>query len=125
MRRVSLALLRIAIGAVFIGTGVHRLGDRAASTADFDRWGLPAPSTAVLVISGLEIACGLLILLGLATRFGALLLCLDMLGAVATAGRIDGGFHLVAPPVLALLCLVLVARGGGRWQLLDRLDPPR
>ena len=49
----------------------------------------------------------------------------DMLGAVATAGRVDGGPHLVVPPVLALLCLVLVARGGGRWQLLDRLDPPR
>ena len=48
-----------------------------------------------------------------------------MLGAVATAGRIDGGPHLVVPPVLALLCLVLVARGGGRWQLLDRIDPPR
>ena len=79
----------------------------------------------MLVISSLEIVCGLLILLGLATRLGALLLCLDMLGATATAGRIDGGVHLVAPPVLALLCLVLVARGGGRWQLLDRLDPAR
>ena len=64
-------------------------------------------------------------LLGLATRLGALVLCVAMLGAVATAGRVDGGFHLVAPPVLALFCLVLVARGGGRWQLLDRVDPPR
>lgn len=125
MRRVFLALLRIVIGLLFIGTGVHKLGDRAGAAADFDRWGLPAPSTAVLVVSALEVICGVLILLGLATRFGALLLCLDMLGAVATAGRIDGGPHLVAPPVLALLCLVLVARGGGRWQLLDRLDPPR
>jgi uncharacterized membrane protein YphA (DoxX/SURF4 family) len=125
VRRVFLALLRIVIGIVFIGAGVHKLGNRTAFAADFDRWGLPAPDTAVLVISALEIVCGLLILLGLATRFGALLLCLDMLGAVATAGRIDGGPHLVGPPVLALLCLVLVARGGGRWQLLDRLDPPR
>jgi putative oxidoreductase len=125
VRRVFLALLRIAIGLVFIGTGVQKLSDREASNAHFDHWGLPSPSTAVLVISGLEIVCGVLILLGLATRLGALLLCLDMLGAAATAGRIDGGVHLVAPPVLALLCLVLVARGGGRWQLLDRLDPPR
>ena len=73
----------------------------------------------------LEVVCGLLILLGLATRLGALIVGVDMLGAVATAGRVDGGPHLVVPPVLALLCLVLVARGGGRWQLLDRLDPPR
>ena len=125
MRRVFLALLRIVIGLVFMGAGAQKLGDRAATSADFDRWGLPAPSTVSLVIAGLEVVCGLLILLGLATRLGALVLCIDMLGAVATAGRIDGGLHLIAPPVLALLCLVLVARGGGRWQLLDRFDPPR
>lgn len=125
MRRVFLALLRIVIGLVFMGAGARKLGDRAATSADFDHWGLPAPGTVSLVIAGLEVVCGLLILLGLATRFGALVLCIDMLGAVATAGRIDGGLHLVAPPVLALLCLVLVARGGGRWQLLDRFDPPR
>jgi uncharacterized membrane protein YphA (DoxX/SURF4 family) len=125
VRRVLLALLRVAIGVVFIGAGVRKLSDRATSNANFDHWGVPAPTTMVVVISVLEIICGLLVLLGLATRLGALVLCIDMLGAVATAGRIDGGFHLVVPPVLALLCLVLVARGGGRWQLLDRVDPPR
>jgi uncharacterized membrane protein YphA (DoxX/SURF4 family) len=125
VRRVFLALLRIVIGLVFIASGVNKLGDRAGTTADFDHWGLLAPATTSVVISVLEVVCGLLILLGLATRLGALILCVDMLGAVATAGRIDGGPHLVVPPVLALLCLVLVARGGGRWQLLDRIDPPR
>jgi uncharacterized membrane protein YphA (DoxX/SURF4 family) len=113
VRRVLLALLRVAIGVVFIGAGVRKLSDRATSNANFDHWGVPAPTTMVVVISVLEIICGLLVLLGLATRLGALVLC------------IDGGFHLVVPPVLALLCLVLVARGGGRWQLLDRVDPPR
>jgi putative oxidoreductase len=125
VRRVFLALLRVAIGAVFIATGIQKLSDRATATANFDHWGLPSPSTFSAVIAVVEIVCGLLVLLGLATRLGALILCIDMLGAVATAGRVDGGMHLVAPPVLALLCLVLVARGGGRWQLLDRVDPPR
>jgi hypothetical protein len=54
-----------------------------------------------------------------------MILLLDMLGAVATAGRVDHGFHLIVPPVLALLCLVLTARGGGAWQLVDRVDPPK
>jgi uncharacterized membrane protein YphA (DoxX/SURF4 family) len=125
VRRVLLALLRVVIGVVFIGAGASKLSDRATADANFEHWGVPAPTTMVVVISVLEIVCGLLVLLGLATRLGALILCFDMLGAVATAGRVDGGMHLVAPPVLALLCLVLVARGGGRWQLLDRLDPPR
>jgi uncharacterized membrane protein YphA (DoxX/SURF4 family) len=125
VRRVLLALLRIAIGVVFIGAGVQKLSGRATATANFDHWGLPSPSTFSAVVAVVEVVCGLLVLLGLATRLGALILCIDMLGAVATAGRVDGGQYLVAPPVLALLCLVLVARGGGRWQLLDRIDPPR
>jgi putative oxidoreductase len=125
VRRVLLALLRIAVGVVFIGAGVQKLSDRATATAHFDHWGLPSPSTFSAIVAVVEVVCGLLVLLGLATRLGALILCIDMLGAVATAGRIDGGQYLVAPPVLALLCLVLVARGGGRWQLLDRIDPPR
>jgi putative oxidoreductase len=125
VRRVLLALLRIAVGAAFIGAGVQKLSARATWTEHFDHWGLPAPSTFSTVIAVVEVVCGLLVLLGLATRLGALVLCIDMLGAVATAGRVDGGQYLVAPPVLALLCLVLVARGGGRWQLLDRIDPPR
>ena len=125
MRRVFLALLRVAIGVVFIGTGVRKLSDRTTANVNFDHWGVPAPTTMVVVISVLEIVCGLLVLLGLATRLGALILCVDMLGAVATAGRVEVASTSVAPPVLALLCLVLVARGGGRWQLLDRVDPPR
>lgn len=125
MRRVVLALLRIVVGAVFVAAGAQKLRDRPTATANFDAWGLPSPSTFSLAIGVLEVVCGLLVLLGLATRFGALLLLFDMLGAVATAGRVDGGMHLVAPPILALLCLILVARGGGRWQLLDRIDPPQ
>ena len=123
MRRVFLALLRIVIGAVFIGAGVRKLGERAATTADFDHWGLPAPATTSLVISVLEIVCGLLILLGLATRLGALILCVDMLGAVATAGRIDGGPHLGRAAGAGAALPVLVARGGGRWQLLGPHRP--
>ncbi len=125
MRRVVLALLRVAVGLAFCLTGSAKVLEHEREVADFTRWGLPSPDTAVYLVGGLEVVCGVLVLLGLATRFGAALLCLDMLGAVATAGRIDGGFHIVAPPVLALLSLVLVARGGGRWQLLDRIDPPR
>jgi putative oxidoreductase len=125
MRRVVLALLRMAVGVGFVAAGAGKFRDHAAHVADFAHWNLPSPDTAVYVIGGLEAACGVLVLLGLATRLGAALLCIDMLGALATAGRIDGGAHLVAPAILAVGCLVLVARGGGRWQLLDRIDPPR
>jgi hypothetical protein len=44
---------------------------------------------------------------------------------VATAGRVDGGLPLIGGALLAVACLVLVARGGGASQLLDRVDPAR
>jgi len=122
-RRVVLALIRVAAGAVFLVTAVEKFTRHTTVKADFTRWGLPSPGAAVYVIGALELVCGLVLLTGLATRLAALLLLGDMLGAVATAGRIDGGIQLVVPPTLAVLCLVLVARGGGGWQLLDRVDP--
>ena len=60
---------------------------------------------------------------GILPRFAALVLGLDMLGAILTAGRIDGGPHLILPPLLGVLCLIIVIAGGGRWALVDRIDP--
>ena len=74
--------------------------------------------------AGIEIVAGLILILGLATRFAALVLLVEMLVLAATAGRVDGGAELVTAGVLAFFCLILVARGGGGWQLLDVLDPP-
>jgi putative oxidoreductase len=123
-RRIVLAVLRVAVGLVFLGTALQKLTRHASTTADFKHWGLPSPSAFVYAIALLELLCGLALVTGLATRLAALLLLCDMLGAVATAGRVDGGSYILVPPVLAVLLLVLTARGGGGWQLLDRLDPP-
>jgi hypothetical protein len=62
---------------------------------------------------------------GLATRLCALGVLLVALVIVATAGRVDGGLPLIGGALLAVACLVLVARGGGASQLLDRVDPAR
>ena len=47
---------------------------------------------------------------------------LVVLVLVATAGRVDGGVPLFGGALLAAGCLVLLARGGGARQLLDRID---
>lgn len=122
---VVLAVLRLAVAAVFLSAGLAKLLDHAEAERNFDHWGLPAPGALAWAVAGLEVTCALLLATGLATRLAALLLVADMVGAVVTAGRVDGGMHLVVPPVLALLSLILLARGGGWGQLLDRVDPPR
>jgi putative oxidoreductase len=123
MRPTLLALVRALVGLAFLATGAGKFLHHAAEARSFAHWGLPMADRTVYVIGVLELVGGLVVLLGLVTRLGALLLLLDMLGALATAGRIDHGFHIGAPLVLGTLCLVLVARGGGRWQLLDTVDP--
>jgi uncharacterized membrane protein YphA (DoxX/SURF4 family) len=123
VRRVVLAAIRIVLGVVFTFEGAQKLMDHDAFAVRFDRWGLPDPSLLVWVVGGIEVVCGVVLLLGLLTRAAALVLLLEMLVAVATAGRVDRGAQLVVPPLLALACMILVARGGGGWQLLDVLDP--
>ena len=124
MRAVVLATVRLVAGALFAGLGALTIADHPRWSERLGRWDIPSPDTTTWIVGGLELAAGLVLLLGLSSRLAALLLLLVMLGAVATAGRVEGGVYLVAPPLLALACLVIVARGGGSWQLLDRLDPP-
>ncbi len=103
VRRVVLAAIRVAVGLFFVAAGVQKVLDHDAYVVRFDRWGLPAPSTAAYVAAGIEIVAGLILILGLATRFAALVLLVEMLVLAATAGRVDGGAELVTAGVLALL----------------------
>lgn len=115
--------MRVIVGAAFIAAGVEKLTNHVQTAADFERWGLPSPSTFSYAISTVEIVFGLILIFGILPRFAALVLLGDMVGALATAGRIDGGPHLILPPLLGVLCLILLLAGGGRWALVDRLDP--
>lgn len=112
-----LAALRILVGLFFISSGLPKLLDPGSFVGGFSHWGLPEPALFVPTIGVLEVVGGGLLVLGVATRYVGTLLALDMLGAVLTAGRIDGGSHFVLPPVLGLFCLLFVTRGGGAWQL--------
>ncbi len=123
-REFVLAAVRVLVGSVFVVSGALRLLDHEGAARRLDDWGVPAPDVLAWVVGGLEVGAGLVLVLGLSSRLAALLLLLVMLAGVATAGRTDGGRYLVVPPLLALACLVIVARGGGAGQLLDRLDPP-
>jgi hypothetical protein len=41
----------------------------------------------------------------------------NMVGALATAGRVDGGQDIWLPIVLIVLLSAVVARGAGKWAL--------
>jgi uncharacterized membrane protein YphA (DoxX/SURF4 family) len=120
---VMAGIVRILVGLVFVFTGLSKFASHASATRHFRHWGLPAPSAFSYGVGLVELVAGVILVLGLAPRLAALVLTVDMLGAMATAGRIDGGQHLIVPPLLILGCLVIIGSGGGRWALVDRLDP--
>ena len=116
-----LAWLRVGVGLVFVVVGTSHFFNHSREVSDFRRWGVPFTPGSVYVIGAIELGFGLLLLTALATRSAALVLTGDMIGALATAGRIDGGSQLVIPPLLAIALLTLARFGGGRWPLSDRI----
>jgi putative oxidoreductase len=118
-------VLRIVAGVVFVTVSTGKFLDHAQEAADFDRYGVPVPDAAVLVVGTIELVCGLLLVVGLLTRPAAGLLALTMIGAIATAGRVEGGsFHLGVAPTLLAAMVVLVWAGAGRPSLDHRLATP-
>jgi uncharacterized membrane protein YphA (DoxX/SURF4 family) len=87
---------------------------------------LPLPPGAVRPLGILELVCGVILLLGLAPRLaGLLLLVVAVVSAAHTVRHGDDQLHLIGPAVLALVCLLVIGAGGGRFALLDRIDPAR
>ena len=117
-----LVALRLAAGAILVVFGAAKFGNHAAEAASFDRYGLPDPNLFVYAIGALELGLGVLLVLGLRTRLAAIVLAGNMIGAIATAGRVEGGFvNLGLAPALLLVLLVLAARGAGRGSLDARV----
>jgi putative oxidoreductase len=118
----ALAFLRLTAGTILVAFGVAKFANHGAEADSFDRYGLPDPNLFVYAIGALELGLGLLLLLGLRTRLAAIVVAGNMIGAIATAGRVEGGFvNLGLAPMLLLVLLVLIARGAGRWSLDTRV----
>ena len=79
---------------------------------------MPFPDAATYVIGSVELTAGVLLVLGLGTRWAALAVMPVMLGAITTAGRIEGGpVHLGLAPALLAGAVVLAWFGGGSLSL--------
>jgi putative oxidoreductase len=105
-----------------MGFGLSKFTHHAAEAGAFDRYGLPSPSLFSYAIGVIELGGGALLVVGLASRLAAVLLAGDMVGAILTGGRVDGGLvHLGLAPALLVVMLTLVWTGPGGWSIDDRL----
>lgn len=122
-------LIRLVVGAVFLSEGIQKfLIPEIRGAGRFIKIGLPAPEVLGGIVGFFEVACGILILLGLFTRFASIPLIVIMLVAFAVTKSqvyIDEGvwalLHGSRTDWAMLLCSIfLLIRGGGKWSL-DRL----
>ena len=123
-----LLVLRLTWGWQFFQTGLGKLQNIGRVITFFTSLGVPAPVQSAYFVGTLELAGGLLLLLGLFARPVALLLTGNMLVAYLAAdrGALFGVFSNLeafqkADPFMFLLVSVIVLTFGAGAVSLDRL----
>ena len=110
---------RLVAAGVFIPTGLGKFLNHDAYVERFERWGFGfAPGGVAIVVGLVEVVGGLLLLAGALPRLVAVTLIGNMVGALATAGRIDGGKDVWLPIVMIAVLAAVAWLGGGvpRWE---------
>jgi putative oxidoreductase len=120
-----LLAVRLYWGWQFAQTGWGKLGDIDKVIHFFTSLGIPAPALNAWFVSGLELAGGVLLILGLGSRLIALPLAFDMIVAYIAADREALGkifsdpdkFYAAAPYTFLFASLIVLIFGPGRYSL--------
>jgi len=122
---LGLTLVRIIVGVVFLVHGSQKLFvfGLGGITGFFTQAGIPLPMVAAPVVTFVEFLGGLALILGVFTRIAAILIAIDMMGAIAFVHG-KNGFFLPTGYEYALTLLVLniaLAIGGpGEYAIESR-----
>lgn len=123
-----LLALRLLYGGQYILTGHGKLVHLDRTTQFFASLHLPAPGFQAVLVGCNEFFGGILLVLGLGTRFATVPLTISMIVAYLTAERADAfqsldNFTSAAPFQFLLACLLLMAFGPGRASVDALLAP--
>jgi len=126
----STIIIRIMVGAVFLSEGIQKFFfAEKLGAGRFAKIGLPNPDFLGPFVGAFEIACGILVLIGLLTRLSAFPLFIIMLIAMAATKAqlyIDNGFWSMVHDsrtdwAMFLGSIFLMIKGGGKWSVDKRL----
>ena len=130
----AIVLVRVLVGWVFVSEGIQKfLFPDSLGVGRFLKIGIPWPQVMAPFVGSVEIVCGSLVLVGLATRLAAVPLLTVISVALYSTKIIPfakngfwGTLHEARTDVSMLLGLVfLLLVGGGAWSLDVRMEGAR
>jgi putative oxidoreductase len=117
----AVTILRILVGLTFLLHGYPRLANIGGFAGFLTSLGVPAPGVFAFLVTALEVGGGLLLILGLATRWVSLLFAIEMLVTTLLVKLPNAGF--IAPQgggtgaeldlLLLAAALILLTQGSG------------
>jgi putative oxidoreductase len=117
----GLLIVRVVLGIIMLYHGWPKVTNLGGIIEGFTGMGIPLPALAAIFATVAEVGGGLLLLLGVLTDVGGLLVAIDMLGAItfvhAKNGFAvnDGGFEW--PLALLAMGLGIALAGPGRFSV--------
>lgn len=122
---------RLAVGLIFLSEGLQKfITPQATGAGRFAAIGFQHPQFWAAFVGVFEIACGILLLLGLLTRLAAIPLLIDMIVAFITTKipiLMGKGFWSFAHEyrtdfAMTLLLIYLLIYGGGNYSIDKKLS---
>jgi putative oxidoreductase len=126
----ALLIIRVLVGTIFLSEGIQKfLFPAVLGVGRFIKIGIPAPGIMAPFVGGIEIVCGILLLLGLFTKLASVPLLIDITVAILSTKvpiLFKSGFwsmiHEARTDFSMLLGLVfLLMVGAGGWSMDARL----
>jgi len=123
-----LLFVRLYWGWQFAQTGLGKLHNLPQITTYFASLNLPFPAFTAHFVAGVELIGGILLILGLLSRFTGLVLAINMMVAYWTADKValqsivsdPGKFYVADPYTFLFASLMILIFGAGLFSL-DRL----
>ena len=116
---LALLVLRLILAGILLSHGYQKLTDWAGAQGFFESLNIPAPTLALIFAAVAEVGGGVLILLGLWVEIAAVLVMIDMIGAIVFAVK-GAAFNLGRGGTELTICAIALAlflAGAGRYRL--------